>query len=128
MDVSADALNGFEPIDLRSDSGALEATFVPGAGMICWSLRDRGEELLAHPVSLEGYVDGGHVTAVPLLHPWANRLSSSSYGIAGRQVTLDMAAANIHTDPNGLPIHGLVAGCSAWEVLEAGRARVRARL
>jgi galactose mutarotase-like enzyme len=121
-------LTGFELIELRSDGGALEATFVPEAGMIGWSLRHWGEELLAHPVSLEEYVSGGHVTALPLLHPWANRLSSPAYDIAGRHVALDLAAANVHTDPAGLPIHGLVAGCRGWEVLESGRTRLRAQL
>lgn len=127
-------------IELRSEDGTFEATFIPDAGMIGWSLRHRGEELLAHPRSLEDYVDGGHVTALPLLHPWANRLAGPDYEIAGRAVHLDMAAPNIHTDPGGLPIHGLVAGCPRWEVVDAGRgagaeagaevgaARLRARL
>jgi hypothetical protein len=31
-------------------------------------------------------------------------------------------------DPEGLPIHGLVAGCSHWELLEENPTRLRARL
>lgn len=114
--------------ELRSRTGALEATFVPGAGMLGWSLRHRGDELLGHPVPLSTYVESGEPTGIPLLHPWANRLASPEYEIAGRRVTLDMSAPNVHTDPNSLPIHGLVAASPHWEVLEEEPSRLKARL
>jgi galactose mutarotase-like enzyme len=113
---------------LRLPSGQLEAGFVPGAGMIGWSLRYGGDELLAHPVSLRDYIETGHPTGLPLLHPWANRLASPEYEIAGRRVKLDMSAPTVHTDPNGLPIHGLVAGTPHWAVIEEAPVRLVARL
>jgi aldose 1-epimerase len=116
--------------ELRSPSGRLEATFIPEAGMLGWSLRHRGDELVAHPVRLRRYIETGEPTGIPLLHPWANRLASPEYEIAGRRATLDMSAPNVHTDPNGLPIHGLVAASPHWEVLEEEEepSRLRARL
>jgi aldose 1-epimerase len=96
--------------------------------MIGWSLRHHGAEVVTHPVSLAEYVMTGEPTAIALLHPWANRLASPEYEIAGRRVTLDMGAPNVHTDPNGLPIHGLVAGSPHWELVEEAPTRVRARL
>ena len=87
--------------ELQSASGRLAATFIPRAGMLGWSLRVRGEEVLGHPVSLEEYVARGEPTAIALLHPWANRLSSPEYEIAGRRVRLDLGAPNVHLDPNG---------------------------
>jgi galactose mutarotase-like enzyme len=96
--------------------------------MLGWSLRHRGKELLGHPVAVGVYEARGEPTAIALLHPWANRLSSPEYEIAGRRVRLDMSAPNVHTDPNGLPMHGLVAGSPHWKVLERQRARLRARL
>lgn len=96
--------------------------------MLGWSLRHRGKELLAHPVSVGVYERTGEPTAIALLHPWANRLASPEYEITGRRVTLDMSAPNVHTDPNGLPMHGLVAGSRHWEVIEQQRSRLRARL
>lgn len=119
---------GWRTVELSSPGAELEATFVPNAGMVGWSLRHRGQELLAHPVSLESHVRTGHPTGIPLLHPWANRLASPEYEIAGRRVELDLSAANVHTDPGGLPIHGLVAGWPHWEVLEEGGSRLKARL
>jgi galactose mutarotase-like enzyme len=124
----ADDGGSWETIELSSPSGELEASFVPKAGMVGWSLRHKGEELLAHPVSLSAYVETGRVTGIPLLHPWANRLASPEYEIAGRHVTLDLSEQSVHTDPNGLPIHGLVAGSPHWEVVERGSSRFHARL
>ncbi len=115
-------------VELSSADGQLEARFLPEAGMIGWSLRHRGIEVLGHPGSLEHYVEGGHPTALPLLHPWANRLAGPDYEAAGRRVRLNMSAPNVHADPHGLPIHGLVAGCPHWEVVQQEKDRVRARL
>ena len=92
--------------------------------MLGWSLRHEGEELVAHPVSVDDYASTGEPTAIALLHPWANRLASPEYEIAGRRVVLDIHAPNVHTDPNGLPIHGLVAGSPHWRLLEAEPARL----
>ena len=101
---------------------------MPRAGMVGWSLRHRGEELLGHPVTLEEHVRGGAPTGIPLLHPWANRLASPEYEIGGREVRLDTGPPNVRTDPNGLPIHGLVAGSEHWKVVDEGASRLAARL
>jgi aldose 1-epimerase len=124
----SEADRGRETAKLRSPNGELEAEFLPGAGMLGWSLRDRGEEVVVHAHSIDEYVVGGHATGIPLLHPWANRLGSAEYEVAGRRVTLDLTAANVHTDPGGLPIHGLVAGTPHWEIVKHTRTRLEARL
>jgi galactose mutarotase-like enzyme len=98
------------------------------AGMLGWSLCHRRREVVAHPVSLREYVETGEPTGIALLHPWANRLSSPEYEIAGRRVRLDTGAPNVHTDGNGLPIHGLVAGSPRWEVVDHEPSRLHARL
>jgi aldose 1-epimerase len=115
-------------VELRSPSGALEATVLPRLGMLGWSLRSAGEEVLGHPVTLDEYAATGEPTGIPLLHPWANRLASPEYEIAGRRVKLDMDAPNVLKDPNGLPIHGLAAASPHWEVAEREPTRIRARL
>jgi aldose 1-epimerase len=125
MSLAAEELGTAE---LRSPGGRLQATFVPEAGMVCWSLRHDGDELLGRPVPLSDYVQTGLPTGIPLLHPWANRLASREYEIAGRRVALDLAAPNVHTDEHGLPIHGLVAGSPHWEVVEEEPELLRARL
>jgi aldose 1-epimerase len=115
-------------VELRSPGGSLEASFAPRLGMLGWSLRHDGEELLGHPVTLDDYAARGRATGIPLLHPWANRLGSPEYEIAGRSVTLDMDAPNVLKDPNGLPIHGLAAASPHWELIEEEPTRIRGRL
>jgi galactose mutarotase-like enzyme len=115
-------------VELRSPIGSLEVTILPRVGMLGWSLRHDGEELLGHPVTLAEYAATGEPTGVPLLHPWANRLASPEYEIAGRRVRLDMSAPNVLKDPKGLPIHGLAGASPHWEVLEEEPARIRAQL
>ena len=111
-------------------AGDLEATFLPGLGLLGASLRHRGEELLALPGGLDGY-RAGHVTGLPLLAPWANRLSGRRYRTAGVEVDLD--GLELHTDPNGLPIHGTLTASPGWRLERlqaeprAGRAVLAAR-
>jgi aldose 1-epimerase len=96
--------------------------------MLGWSLRHRGAELLGRPVSVEEYGRTGEPTAIALLHPWANRLAAPEYEIAGRRVRLDIGAPNVHTDPHGLPIHGLIAGSPHWEVVDEQPSFLTAKL
>ena len=108
-------------------AGRLEATFLPGLGLLGTSLRHRGEELLALPGGVEGY-RGGHVTGLPLLAPWANRLPGRRYRAAGVEVDLD--GLDLHTDPGGLPIHGTLTAHRGWRLerlaAEADRAVLEA--
>jgi galactose mutarotase-like enzyme len=53
---------------------------------------------------------------IPLLYPWANRLAGLEYEVAGKHVTIDPDSPRIRLDPNGLPIHGLLAANPHWEV------------
>lgn len=104
-------------------AGELEATFVPEIGMVGSSLRHRGEELLGQVGGLEKYAQRGSSFALPLLHPWANRLDGMRYG----QVELDPERSPIHFEENGLPIHGLLSGSPHWELVEQGGADLTAR-
>lgn len=99
-------------ITLTSPSG-LATTFVPGAGMVGTSLKHHGEELLGQRDGLVGYVSEGHTFGIPLLAPWANRMVCREFdGI----VCDPIGATGVHVDSNGLPIHGVMAGCGAWRV------------
>ena len=64
-----------------------EATFLPTAGMLGTSLRYRGEEYVAWPRTLDAF-RAGAMTALPLVHPWGNRLGRWGYRAAGRRVDL----------------------------------------
>jgi aldose 1-epimerase len=99
------------------DRGAsLQATFVPDAGMICSSLRHRGDELLAQNSGLAAYAERGATMGIPLLYPWANRLAGFGYDVGGRTVEVPHDQALVALDDNGLPIHGVIGGRLAFEL------------
>ena len=103
-------VDGFEVLTL---AGEIEATFVPSADMVCCSLRHRNEELLGQRGGLRRYVQERSTMGIPLLYPWANRVSAERFQVAGREMVVDDAPSR---DPNGLPIHGLLAGDGGWRV------------
>lgn len=86
--------------------------------MIGTSLADGEVELLGQRRGLQAYVDAGKTMGIPLLSPWANRLGSDTYTASGRTVTLEPDAPGVRLDPNGLPIHGLLAANPDWQVLD----------
>jgi galactose mutarotase-like enzyme len=120
-------------------SGDVTAAFLPGLGLTGASLRHRGRERLALRDGLDG-LRSGRTAGLPLLAPWANRLSAWRYAVAG--VTVDLAPsadADADADPageageaggagrsagmavradgaTGLPIHGLLVGAAGWTV------------
>jgi aldose 1-epimerase len=120
------------PLDASSAwtlaAGELECVFLPTHGMLGSSLRHRGAELLRRVDDLAGAATRGSSAGIPLLHPWANRLASARYRVAGRDVALDPRSPLLHLDEHGLPMHGVPWSKLAWEVVEATRDRLRARL
>jgi aldose 1-epimerase len=102
-------------------AGQLEADIAPEAGMVVASLRHRGAELLGVRRGLEAYRRSGSTFGVPLLYPFANRLS------ADRGELIDASAAR--RDPaTGLPIHGLPAARAGWSLDDDEPDRLRATL
>jgi galactose mutarotase-like enzyme len=122
---------GVPTVTLSSPDG-VAVSLAPGLGMVGCSLRHRGDELLGQLGGLAAYRDRQSTFGIPLLHPWANRLSGFTYTAAGRTVELDPASAVVHRDGNGLPMHGVDASARDWAVVErtatADAARLVARL
>ena len=114
--VGRGSLDGFEVVSLACHDTGVEASFAPAVGMIGASLRHRGDELLGQRRGLGRYAESGSTMGIPLLHPWANRLSRTRFEVAGREVRADPESPLVRLDPSGLPIHGLVNASPHWEV------------
>jgi aldose 1-epimerase len=113
-------MGGAEAHAVTISSPELQATFVPGAGMLCSSLRHDGDELLAQRGGVRAYAEHGSTMGVPLLYPWANRLARDSYPARGSEIELPHSTPPLKFDANGLPIHGVLPSCLDWEVIEVG--------
>jgi len=106
-------------IVLKDPSSDLTATFVPSAGMVCTSLSDGGVELLGQRRGLQAYLRTGKTMGIPILYPWANRLSANGYGVDGGAVTLTPGVGGVRSDEHGLVIHGVLAAYPGWLVKHA---------
>jgi aldose 1-epimerase len=84
--------------------------------MVGCSLRHAGAEILETGGGLARYARERGTMGIPLLHPWANRLDGLRFRAGRREVDLDLASPLLALDPNGLPIHGLLAAHAGWEV------------
>ncbi len=107
-------------------AGDLRAQFVPKLSMIGSSLTHRGEQLLGLRGGLEAWGQRGKTMGIPLLHPWANRLSGWSYDVGGVKVELPRGSQMVRPEEHGLPIHGLLHGETTWTVKESSATEVRA--
>ncbi|MBU3687450.1 MAG: aldose 1-epimerase [Mycobacterium sp.] len=105
-------------ITLKDPSSALTATFVPSAGMVCTSLSDGGVELLGQRRGLNAYLTTGKTMGIPILYPFANRLSANGYAVDGGAVTLTPGVGGVRSDEHGLVIHGVLAAYPGWLVTE----------
>lgn len=103
-------------VTLRDPSSPVVAQFVPEAGMIGTSLRDAGVELLGQRRGLDAYISDGKTMGIPILYPWANRLGENTYTAQDVTVTLTPGENGVRADPNGLPIHGVLAAYPGWRV------------
>jgi galactose mutarotase-like enzyme len=121
--ASVERRSGEAAVVLRA--GDWEAVFLPDLGMLGTSLCVDGEELLALPGGVSAY-RRGHTTGLPLLYPWANRLSARRYVAAGHAV--DLRGVRLHVDERGLPIHGTMAARPGWRVTSVGSTARVARL
>lgn len=108
--MSIHAWRGWGAVTLEAEGTS--ATFLPQLGMLGVSLRKDGDEYLDLRGGPKSYQQG-HTIGMPLLHPWANRLSSTRYSV--RDVPVDLGHIELPHDPNGLPIHGTMLGEHVWE-------------
>lgn len=105
-----------QPVTLSDPSSSLTATYVPGAGMICTSLADDGVEYLGQRRGLQAYISDGKTMGIPILYPWANRLSANQYRVGDTVVDVVPGANGVRGDAHGAPIHGVLAANPGWEV------------
>lgn len=116
-------------VNIADPDTGFEATFVPEVGMIGSSLRHEGEELFFQGDGLEAYRRRGSTFALPLLHPWANRLRAWDFQLGQQQITLSPDSPITHRDAmTGTAIHGLLTASPYWAVIDADRNTLTAEL
>lgn len=115
-------------IERQLNAGDMQAVFLPSRGMLGVSLRYRGVEFLRRLENLEAAAQKGSTAGIPLMYPWANRLTRGGYEALGRAVSLDVQSPLLHGDEHGLPIHGIKWAALPWNEVSCGPARLVSRL
>jgi aldose 1-epimerase len=129
--ISDGRIEGFSTVSLHSETDDLTASFAPAVGMVGCSVRHRGGELLGLRKGLKAYAETGSSMGIPILHPWANRLSAPGVRAGGEWHPFDPDSPLVRRDGNGLPIHGLLIAHPGWQIVsrqaDAAGARLVAR-
>ena len=94
----------------------MAAQFVPDAGMIGTSLTDAACSCSANDAGWTPTSRPGKTMGIPILYPWANRLGTNTYTAEDVTVSLTPGENGVRADPNGLPIHGVLAAYPGWRV------------
>lgn len=113
-------MTAVQPVTLHDPSSSLAATYVPAAGMICTSLADKATdvEYLGQRRGLQAYLTDGKTMGIPILYPWANRLSANEYRVDDINVRVTPGINGVRADAHGAPMHGVLAANPDWRVVE----------
>lgn len=113
------------PFTLRAHGTDL--SIEPQAGCVATSWRLGAREMLALPAPREAFLKSARTGGIPLLYPYANRLRTDRFNVAGREVNLALQS-DLKRDGNGLPIHGLLLRWNQWSVERLGDSSARASI
>lgn len=125
-------VDGIDVVRLHDDVRESSISIVPTVGNIAYDFTAGGHPVLYTPYKSPAELKQNPVMGgIPLLSPWANRLSEDRYWVNGREYLIDPGIKNIRRDAFGHPIHGLVL-FAPWKVLELtatdSEARVTSRI
>ena len=112
-------VDGIEVVRLADAARRLEVSIVPSIGNLAYEFKAGGRNLLWFPFgSLAELKAQPALCGVPFLAPWANRFDQDAFWANGKRYTLNPGLGNLRRDPNGKPIHGLLAFSAAWRIAE----------
>jgi aldose 1-epimerase len=107
----------------------LTVSIAPSFGNNAYSILVNGHEILWRPHdSFQAWREDPQLGGIPILSPWANRLDQEAYYANGRKYLLNSCLGNVRYDSNHLPIHGLVADASEWNIIRQDDRSVTSRL
>ncbi|MCS7204561.1 MAG: aldose 1-epimerase [Leptospiraceae bacterium] len=93
-------------------------------GMTVSQIYYQGIPLLYFPFSEKEYSINQSLAGIPLMYPFANRLSSWSFSLLNQSVHL--SKNQVLSDSNNLPIHGLILKSNEWKIIYQGPSGVEA--
>lgn len=125
--------DGIEVVRLADAARRVEVSIVPSVGNLAYEMKVGGKNILWFPYSSPAELKARPaLCGIPFLAPWANRVDQDAFWANGKKYLLNPELGNLRRDPNGKPIHGLLAFSPEWKILaveaDARQARLTSRL
>jgi aldose 1-epimerase len=122
--------HGIAIVRLSDAAHGVEVNIVPSIGNLAYEMKVHGHNILHFPyVDVSAFVRQPAQCAIPLLAPWANRMTENGFWANGKKYAFNTGLGNVRGD---LPIHGLLGNSPLWRVTEvaadAHAAHVTSRL
>ena len=106
----------FEIIQLKNEN--CSASVVVNIGNTLFSLKNKEEEILFFPYSLQTYKANNKLAGNPFMHPWANRLEAEYISIDNKRYSFPNEQKHLlFRDANNLPLHGLLLKSDKWKTI-----------
>lgn len=122
--------HGTAIVRLSDAAHGVEVSVVPSIGNLAYEMKVHGRNILHFPYADIGEFAGRPMQcAIPLLAPWANRMTEEGFWANGKKYAFNLELGNVR---GALPIHGLLGNSPLWHVTElaadADSAHVTSRL
>jgi aldose 1-epimerase len=109
--------HGIAIVRLTDAAHGVEVSVVPSIGNLAYEMKVHGQNILHFPYAdLAAFARQPAQCAIPLLAPWANRMTEQGFWANGKKYSFNTGLGNIR---GALPIHGLLGNSPLWQVVEA---------
>jgi aldose 1-epimerase len=94
-----------------------EVMIAPSVGNLAYEMKVKGQNIFWFPTDIAAFSSNPMQAANIFLAPWANRFDQDAFWANGKKYILNPELKNFRRDPDGRPIHGLLAFSRDWEVV-----------
>jgi len=118
--------HGIAIVRLNDTAHGVEVSIVPSIGNLAFEMKVHGHNILHFPYAdIAEFARQPAQCAIPLLAPWANRMTEQGFWANGKKYAFNLGLGNLR---GALQIHGLLGNSPLWRVTEvSGRRSFRPR-
>lgn len=109
--------HGIAIVRLSDAAQGVEVSVVPSIGNFAYEMKVHGHNILHFPYAdVSEFARRPGQCAIPLLAPWANRMTEQGFWANGKKYAFNLGLGNVR---GALPIHGLLGIEAAGRTVEA---------
>jgi aldose 1-epimerase len=109
------SIEGVEVFKIFSKKSGISYSFLKNIGITINSIEFKSREFIYFPYSISDYQNSQDLAGIPLLYPFANRLSYNGFSFQNSTVVFDKIPFR---DQLNLPLHGFLLKNEDWSMLE----------